>query len=198
MIILNKDNIYKFVYPIMIILTFNNLSYLFKDNIMFMQSLILVSFVVTYLYNLVKEGQINIITYIEVLISFSIFYFIWVITGIFMDNMMPSYILFGVVTVLSLMHYVFNEKYKIFSSIMLAIGVVITSISTASYFDFNSIVLGVIAFALIAISMAKNVDINLRTGFKWVGIISLTIVTLFFNDIAYIYNLVLCSCMIYL
>jgi len=188
--ILNKDDIYKFIYPITIILTFNNITRLFNGNIMFMQSLILLSFLVTYLYNLIKEQKINIITYVEVLISFSIFYFIWLIAGIFNNNMIPGYILFGVMTLLSLIHYIFNIKYKTFSSVMLAVGVVITSIASASYFNFNSIVLGLIAFLLIVISMIKSMNSGLRTGFKWVGIIALTIITL---DITHIHNLVLCS-----
>lgn len=189
--ILNKDSIYKFVYPLTIVLTFNNLSYLFNENTMFMQSLILVSFIVTYLYNLVKEQQINIITYVEMLVSFFVFYIIWMITGFFADNLIPSYILFSVVTILSLIHYVFDNKYKLFSSVMIAIGIIVTSISTVSYFEFNSIILEVISFTLILISMSKNINISLRNGFKWVGIISLFVITLFFKDGLIIYNLVL-------
>lgn len=191
--ILNKDNIYKFIYPIVIVLTFNNLSKLFDENMMFAQSLILASFVFAYLYNLAKEHQINLITYLEVLCCFSIFYFNWLFTSIFVDNLLPNYILFIVLLLLSLVHYVFNNKYRTLSSVMIAISTILASISLCVYFEFNSIVLGLIAFILILISMFKNVNINLRNGFKWVGIISLFIITLLFGYDVSIYSLILCS-----
>lgn len=189
--ILNKDNIYKYIYPLIIIFSFNNLSHLFLNNKMFMQSLVLASFGVTFIYNIIKESKINIITYIEVLISFIIFYNVWEIRSIFVDNMLESYILFGIVTFLSLIHYVFNDKNKLFSALMFSFGIIITSISVVTYFDFNCIILELISFILIIISMYKNANIQLRDAFKWVGIVSLLIVTILFQDGLFIYNFIL-------
>ena len=189
--LLNKHNIYKLIYPIIIILTFNNLTFLFKENVMFGQALILISFAISFMYNIFEEKKVNISTYIEILIGFIFFYFFWLVASTFNDNMMPTYILFGVMTVLSLVYYVFDEENKIFSSIMLATGTVATTIATVTYFDFDVIILSIVSFILIIISMFKNIHIGLKTGFKWIGLISLILISTIFVFATNIYSLIL-------
>ena len=170
----NKNDIYKFLYPLFIVLIFNNFSYLF-DNMMFRQSLILASFAVIYIYNLVKENKINIITHIETLVIFSIFNTVWM----FGSNLLDSYILFGIMTVFNLVNCVFDEEYRYYSSSVLSIGIIITAISITLKFDLSSIFIGYIAFLLILVDMLlKKLSLELRTTFKWVGIIGLILVTL--------------------
>ena len=188
--ILKRDSIYKYIYPLIIILSFNNLSHLFLDNIMFIQALILASYGFVFIYNIIKESKINLITYLEVLVSFIIFYNIWEIKNIFLDNMLESYILFGVMAFFNLIHYVFNDKNKLFSAIMLSSGIIITAISLVMYFEFDAIILSLISFIFILISMYKNASIYLRNAFKWVGFVFLVLSSLIYINGNYIYSLI--------
>lgn len=180
--ILNKDSIYKFLYPVVIVMIFSYFSYLF-DNLMFRQSLILTSFAIIYIYNLAHENKINIITYFEVLSLFSIYNISWMIAG----NLLDSYILFGIMSIFSLISYLYNEKDKELYSAMFFVGMIVTTISIAINFDLTSIVIGYMGLILVIMDMLLN-DTNksLTKPSKWVGVSAIILSTIInFNNTIY-------------
>jgi len=190
--VFNKNNIYKFLYPILIILIFNSFRYMF-DNYMFGQSLIFSSFSIICMYNVFRENKINIITYVEILISFSIFSIIWLINSSLGVVVLDSWMLFALITVFNLVNYVFDTKYKYFSSSTLAVGIMSLIISLTIKFNLAIPIIGLGAFILVLISMfIKTFDLKLRQAFKWVGILFLGII-IFVN-----YNIDIWTIVLYL
>ena len=181
-LILNKINrkeyVYKYLYPIIIILIFTNLSSLF-NNMIVRQLVVMISFIFIFFYSLVKENKINLITYIEVLVSFSLFNFIWM----FSDNLLDSYILFSIMSILNIINYMYSDKNKIFNSIVLTLGIIITTIGVVTSFNLSVIILSIISLILILLQMyVKDLDINLSKIFKWIGIPVFILTTLFIID----------------
>lgn len=174
----NKNNIYKYLYPILIILIFNSFRYMF-DNYMFGQSLIFSAFSVIYMYNVFRENKINIITYVEILISFVIFSIIWTINSSLGIVVLDSWILFALITVFNLVNYMFDTKYKYFSSSALAMGMMALIISLTVKFNLPISIIGLGSFILILISMfIKIFDLRLRQTFKWIGLVFLGFIIL--------------------
>ena len=168
-----KNNIYKFLYPILIILIFNSFRYMF-DNYMFGQSLIFSSFSVIYMYNVFREYKINIITYIEILISFIIYCIIWTVNSSLGIVVLDGWMLFALITVFNLVNYMFDRKYRYFSSSTLAVGIMSLIISLTVKFNLPIAIIGLGGLVLILISMfIKVFDLRLRQTFKWLGLIFL-------------------------
>lgn len=173
-----KNNIYKFLYPILIILIFNSFRFMF-DNYMFGQSLIFSSFSIIYMYNVFRENKIHIITYVEILISFAIFSVIWLIQGSLGIIVLDSWMIFGLLTVFNLVNYMFDTKYKYFSSSTLGLGIMDLIISLTIKFSLSVSLIGLGALALILSSMFINkLDYKLRQTFKWIGLIFLGFIIL--------------------
>lgn len=180
--ILNKDSIYKFLYPVVIVMIFSYFSYLF-DNLMFRQSLILVSFAVVYIYNLARENKINIVTYFEILGSFLLYNMVWM----FMGNLLDTYILFAIMSIFSLVSYLYSEKYKELYSSMFFVGIVVTTISIAIKFGVSSILIGYIGLILVLVNILLNdSDKTLSKPSKWVGVSAIILSTIInFNNTIY-------------
>ena len=176
--IFKKNNVYKFLYPILIILTFNSFRYMF-DNYMFGQSLIFSSFSVIYMYNVFRENKINIITYVEILISFIIYSIIWAVNSSLCIVVLDAWMLFALITVFNLVNYMFDTKYKYFSSSTIGIGIMSLIISLTVKFNLSISIIGLGGLALILISMfVKVFDLRLRQTFKWIGLIFLGFIIL--------------------
>lgn len=172
--ILKKENIYNYLYPLVIVSIFNNLGYLFNISII-RQLIIIISFVFISFYNLVKENKINLITHLEIIGILSIFNFIW----LFNDKLLDGYIIYSIVTFINIMSYIHNKKYRNFLSYILSIGIIIISLSVAINFDFSPLVIGFVSLLLILINMLyEKMQSHLIKSFKWVGVVTLSLVTL--------------------
>lgn len=173
-----KENIYQYLYPIIIILIFTNLSCLF-NNLIVRQLIVMISFIFICFYNLVKENKINLITYIEVLVGFSLFNFIWLAN----ENLLDSYILLSIMSILNIINYIYSDKNKLFNCIILTLGIIITTISVITAFELSIIVLSIVSLILILLQMyLKGLDTTLKKSFKWIGVPIFILTSLFIID----------------
>ena len=121
----NRKDIYNKIYPLYIIFIFFNLSFLFKDFII-KQLLIITSYLIIFIYNILKENKINQEAFIEILITGIILYCETIIKKIIGIEVIPTFLIMGIISLLSYIsyYYTYNNKkiaYILRSTMMITI-----------------------------------------------------------------------------
>ena len=110
--VVNEEKLYQYSYPILIILIFYHFSKLFS---MFFvnQLLFIISFILLYVYDLIKKNSVQAQTFFTILISGIILYLTTIFNSINLSYCMSSYIILLVLCFLSLIHYFYKiNEYK--------------------------------------------------------------------------------------
>jgi len=174
----SKKNIYNHIYPILIIFIFYNITYLFKKFII-KQLIILLSFIITYIYNLIKEQKINITTYIEIFICFILLINSTINEVFFTNTELNFYINFIIFTILSIINYIFDDKYKNFSAYTTTSSIMISTICLCYELNLSIVMFGLFSLILVICNMTiNNIEENLKKSFKYIGILSLGLFTI--------------------
>lgn len=189
----NKYKVYQYLYPLFIIFTFTSFSRLF-ENSMFSQALVLSSFATIVLCDIFKYHRINIISYVEILITFSLFGIFWLIQGSVDVVLLDAYIIFGIISLISLINYIYDGKYKQFSSFTFIINLMIFIISIIARLELEITYVEIagLIFTLIGMYVSK-LEISLQKALKIVGVITFSLFTLFvvIDDTYVIYDILI-------
>ena len=148
----NLNKLFKYIYPTYIVLLFFNIS-LSIESIMVKQILVLLAYILIYIYDLFKDKTINISSFISILVTFPVYSFYCIIMALFEHTLLPAYISFLALTILSFIYWFTTNKYKIFPSIVLILSLTLTSFTFLDEYNFPTIIAGYILLGVLILSM---------------------------------------------
>ena len=194
----NKENIYNYFYPILLIAIFYTVASVLSTDFIIKQLLLLISFVAIYLYEYIKKNEVSIISYLEVLvvsIILSLYNFIGVdvLISIEVTNILglKSYVVLSLIFGINIFNYLITNKYIILQAFTLTITFIFTILSFITNLDPNialnilGTIISYIALILISLSLfIPKLDLNFKLSFNWVGHITFLLFTwiCLFND----------------
>ena len=185
----NNEKIYSYLYPLIIIFIFNTISCMIDIDIV-KQAIILVSFIVVYIYDILKQGKISIISYVEIFIFFIIYNFIWGVNYLLGSQILDYYIIFGWFSILSFMYSFYSDRYKSFSASLFCISAILSVFSLTVKFELPFYIVGYCSYIFIIISMFINCQ-SLKNPIKYVSIISLFLTLVLIEQKTNIFNIIL-------
>lgn len=150
--IFTLNKLFKYIYPTYIVLLFFNIS-LSIESIMVKQILVLLAYILIYIYDLFKDKTINISSFISILVTFPVYSFYCIIMALFEHTLLPAYISFLALTILSFIYWFTTNKYKIFPSIVLILSLTLTSFTFLDEYNFPTIIAGYILLGVLILSM---------------------------------------------
>ena len=175
---INEYPIFKYIYPVYILSICFNISFLF-NLLIIKQIIMIIGMILVYIHDLLRKKDIQIESYIEVLIC-SIFLYITSLINIVNTNtVLPSYVIMIITAILSFIDYYSkkDETYyfseKIFSSALM-ISIIDLIISN----HLPIIIIEYISIIFIIYSLLIKNDINLKKSFYWVGNLTFIIISI--------------------
>ena len=176
---INKnENIYQFIYPILFILIFGHLTELF--SIIFIKQIVIFSsFLLLYIYDLLKYSSIKKTTYLTIIISSVVLYLLTIYNTTNLDFYIPTYLILSLIGVLSLIHHFYkdeNVSYPIyFLNIIIQLGCldfILTKNYDITYVGYTSLV-------MILITLFFKFNESIKKSLLLIGNIFFVIISLF-------------------
>lgn len=189
--IINKPNIYNYIYPITTIIIFTTTSNLSILNLSLItkEIIVLLSIILISTYDLILHKSIKIQTIIPITLTT-----ILLCLNSYQELSLSPIIILTIYLLLSIINYLVNNKYKDILSYLITIPIILLSISVYKELDLSlSFLLIIPTIFLSIIYFIPNIEDNLKKSTYIIGLISLLLETLYITikDITYLNNIII-------
>jgi len=178
----NKENIYNYIYPILILFSCYNLSLIISNTFIIKQLFLLLSFVIIYLYDIIKDNKINISSLIYINIFSIIIYIITIIYSLLNNELIiDTYLLMSIFSILNYITYLCIDKNKNIISYIFTTSLFFAISNIIHSSPISSIVIGYIIIGIIILStIVKKENYYLKNPIINTGNTFICILTLFY------------------
>ena len=168
-----KTSLYNDLLPILIISIFYHSTKLF-DNFIIKQILILISFIILYIHNIIIHKTIKPTTYITISISTIALY---ISTKLNTTNQIPTFLILATISILSLIHHIYKEENIKYPIYCFNIYILLTITDIISTTNLPIVTLGYISLIMILSSIPIK-DKIIKQSLLIVGNISFNLITI--------------------
>ena len=179
------QKIFDEIYPLFIIYTFFNMTFLI-DEFIFQQLIMIISFVTIFIINIIEHKYIRISSFVEVSISSLLLIFVTFIERLFKATIIPEFILFFIVTFFAYAFYYLYNKKSIIPALLFTLTIPVSIFILIIDQNWNLIILEYLMLLMIISSLFMKNDKRIQNSFKIIGMVVFNIFILLVLDCNYL------------